>query len=618
MLQALRRGDMDTLRTLYEQEAAGRMQIDVWRDASARGRHDLQHAVLALHPHHSIEAKLAHTPRKTAPGEPPALNGELHRPLGTKAHPELINHIKQFPYYSEKPERVTDENLNGKVLFPDGGHKGNSIVWCRHLAPTWSLQANAAGKPDYAAFSDPAAIQRSVPSRTQELYERMISAKPETHFVPLAGVGPFVAEQLRALAATGDTASRVMLLESGSHVMAIQLKVKQEASGPRYVANVYDPNLTAAHKRVASSDLNRFESLRLDQLFAHPSVSGEYFKGESVAQFVVVPAGGEADIPLLQPGGDRDRRITGPLPPLDEGVMNQLMFGGFAGTLRDIKPAFAELVQKSPYNAGTLLAGRIDGVTALYVAMMRGHAHAVHAFGELMAMVSPSRHAWLLSAPGPRSLPALNTGMKQDHGQAVRAYVDCVAATALPPEKQVELLAAIPSRKEPTALAAAMKDGCLDSVNAYLDGLAAHKGLGAGHKVALLSMPGPDGRPALAHGLLQGPPDAAAALAGWIARQDFSADDRRHLLVASDREGTPVLAHMLHGGTAGNVRAYVTAVLDSPMDEADKLHVLAAGREPADWQQLAAAHADSAAMGAYRDAVRQSSLPPSAQERLLG
>jgi hypothetical protein len=337
-----------------------------------------------------------------------------------------------------------------------------------------------------------------------------------------------------------------------------------------------------------------------------------------VARLTVVPAGGEADIPPLKPGGDPERRITGPLPPLDEGVMNQLMFGGFAGTLRDIKPAFAELVQKSPYNAGTLLAGRNDGVTALYAAMLRGQAHAIHAFGELMAMVSPSRHAWLLSAPGPRSLPALNAGMTLNHGHAVRAYVDCVAATALPPEKQVELLAAIPSRKEPTALAAAMQDGCLDSVNAYLDGLAAHKGLDAGHKLTLLSMPGPDGRPALAHGLLQGKPDTAAAVTGWIARQDFSAEDRRHLLVASDREGTPALVHMLDGGSADNVRAYVSAVLDSPMEEADKLHVLAAGGDPADWRQLATALADSAAMGAYREAVRQSSLPPAAQERLLG
>lgn len=618
MLQALRRGDTDTLRTLYQQEAAGRTTLDVWRDASARGRHDLQHAVLALHQHHSIEAQLAHAPRKTAPGEMPALNGELHRPLGTKAHAELINHVKQFPYYSEKPERVTHENLNGTVMFPDGGHNGNAIVWCRHLAPAWSLQTLAAGKPDYAAFSDAAGIQRSVPSQTQVVYERLTNAAPENHLVPLTGLGPFLAEQLRALAATGDAASRLMLLGSGTHVMAIELKVKQEASGPRFVANVYDPNLTAAHKRVASGDLKRFESLRLDQLFAHPSLASEYFKGETAARLTVVPAGGEADIPPLQPGGDPERRITGPLPPLDEGVMNQLMFGGFAGTLRDIRPAFAELVQKSPYNAGTLLAGRNDGVTALYSAMLRGQAHAIHAFRDLMAMVSPSRHGWLLQAAGPRDLPGLNVGMMLNHGEAVRAYVDCVASTALPPQKQVELLAAVPSRKGPTALASAMEDGCLDSVNAYLDGLAAHKGLGAEHKLALLSLPGPDGRPALAHGLLKGTPETAGAVAGWVARQDFSADDRRALLLARDQAGTPVLAHALQENRADNVRAYAAAVLDSPMAEADKVHVLSAGLEPAAWQSLVADHAQSQALGALREAVRQSSLAPAAQALLLG
>jgi len=616
MLQALRRGDTDTLRTLYQQEAAGRTPLDVWRDASARGRHDLQHAVLVLHQHRSIEAQLADTPRMTAPGEPQTLNAELHRPLGTRAHAELIDHIRQFPYYSEKPKRLTFDNLNGEVRFADG-HVGNRAIECRHLAAAWALQA-AAGKPDYASLRDPDGIQRSVPSSMQALYERLMTSAPENHLVTLRGWGPFIASQLRELAATGNEASRQMLIGSGNHMMAMELKVKHGASGRRYVANFYDPNVTAAHKRVASGDLRQFETLGMGSAFASPLARESYFKGESVAMVTVVPAGGEPSIPPLEAGGDPERRLSGELPPLDESVMNHLMHGGFAGALRDILPAFAELARRAPHEAVTLLAGRADDIPGLCRAMLRGQAHAVNAFSMLMALVPPSQHAWLLAARGANDVPALYAGMVFNQAPAVRAFIDAVAGSAVPPAEQVALLAAQRSGNGLTALAGAMGRGHVDSVNAYLDGLAAHQVLGAEHKVALLSLEDGPGLPALARGLLQGTPDTAAAMTGWIARQDFSAEDRRHLLVSPDRRGTPALDHMLHDGAADNVRAYVSAVLDSPMEEADKLHVLAGGRRPAHWRQLAAAHADSAAMRAYRDAVRDSSLSPAAQRRLLG
>jgi uncharacterized protein len=617
MLQALRRGDTGMLRTLYQQEAAGRTPLDVWRDASARGRHDLQHAVLVLHRHESIEAQLAHTPRETAPGEPRTLNAELHRPLGTKAHAELIDHVKQFPYYSEKAQRLTFDNLNCKVPFTDGGDVGCRAIECRHLATAWALQA-ASGKPDYASLRDADGVQRSVPFSMQPLYQRLMTSAPENHLVALKGWGSFIASQLRDLAATGEEASRRMLFGSGNHMMAMELKVKPGASGCRYVANFYDPNVTAAHKRVASGDLRQFESLRMDKVFSSPQDRDNYFKDESVAMVTVVPDGGEPSIPPLKPGGDPERRLSGELPPLDESIMNHLMHGGFAGTLRDILPAFAELARKAPHEAVTLLAGRANDNAGLCAAMFTGQAHAVHAFSALMALVPPSEHAWLLAARGANDIPALQAGITFKHAPAVRAFIDAVAASAVPPAEQVKLLAAQLSVNGLTALAVAMGRGHLDSVNAYLDGLAAHQALGAEHKVALLSLEDGPGLPALARGLLQGPPDTAAALTGWIARQDFSAEDRRHLLVAPDRRGTPALVHLLHEEAADNVRAYVSAVLDSPMEEADKLHVLAAGEDPADWRQRAAAHEGSVAMAAYRNAVRQSSLPPAAQERLLG
>ncbi|HET7867926.1 MAG TPA: ShET2/EspL2 family type III secretion system effector toxin, partial [Burkholderiaceae bacterium] len=498
MLQALHRGDTDTLRRLYRQEAAERSPLEVWHAASSGGRYDLQHAVLVLHPHQHIESRLAQAKRHAPTGAgPKPLNGELHRPLGTDAHESLIRHIKQVPYFSEKPERLTDAQLNGQVPFADGGYNGHHIIFCRHLATLWALQVLTTGKPDYAVFGTEAALKQGMPSKMQPLYERLLTAAAENHLVPLTDWGPFVTDQLRTIAASGETASKVTLVSSGSHVMAMDLKVKQEPDGPLYVANFYDPTLTATHKRIASKDLGRFEALRLDSLFKDRRSYDECFRNQSVVSVTVLPSGGEAGIPPLQPGGDPERRLTSGHPPLDESVVHHLMAGGFAGTLRDLLPEFASLGKKTPYQASSLLAGRSDDVPGLLAACMAGQAHTVRAFGQLLDQVPPYRHAWLLAARSSNDIPALRAAAAFDHADTVRAFIDCVAGTALAPAEQLPLLAAKRSQKESTALGLALALGHLDTVNAYLEGIAAHPGLSAKDRAELLSLQNEDGLPAL-------------------------------------------------------------------------------------------------------------------------
>lgn len=615
LLQALHRGDKEQLLLLYEQEAAGRMPLEVWRDASDHGRHDLQHAVIALYPHHGIELKLASTRRKASnDGSPKPLNGELHRPLGTDAHDSLIRHVKQFPYFSEKPERLTDANLNGEVPFADGGYRGHHTILCRHLASTWALQVLAGGKPDYSAFRDEAALQRCVPSSAQPLYERLLTAAQENHLVPMANWGRFLALQLQALATGGgEMAQKVMLFSSSSHVMAVQLKVKQDAEGLRCVANFYDPNLTAGHKRVASGDPQRFEALRMDQVFSSHSAAKEIFGNESVVSVTTVPSGGEAMLPRSTPGGDPERRITGQLPVLDECVLHLLMAGGFAGTLRDLGPQLAESAKKSPFMTSMLLAGRAADIPGLFAAAMAGQAEVFRAVRPLLELMSPDRQAWLLAAKPSGNISAMRCAAASNDAETVSAIIECAAACKLVPEEQLKLLAAKPSEKASPVLAIAAGAGYLDTVSAYLNGLASHASLSAQVKVELLSMGDDAGRTAMTHGMLEGTPETVAALTGWIAHQAFSDDDRRKLLLAPDREGTPALVHALRNGAADNVRAYVKAVLESPMDEADKLHVLAPGRASAGPGDRA-----SSALAAFLAEVRDSVLGPAAKEQLTG
>jgi hypothetical protein len=294
-------------------------------------------------------------------------------------------------------------------------------------------------------------------------------------------------------------------------------------------------------------------------------------------------------------------------------VMHHLMAGGFAGTLRDIAPQFAALAKQSPYTAGSLLAGRSNDVPGLFSAAITGQAQVVHAYRALIELVPPTRHEWLLSARSTRNIPALRAAAGLcNQAPTVRAFMDCVATLGLAPAVQLKLLAAQPSPKEIPVLGLAMGMGHLESVNAYLDGLAANTSLSAADQVALLSMGNEQGWPVLAYGLLHGTPETVAAVTGWIAGREFGAGERRELLLARDRAGTPALVHALQHEAADNLQAYVTAVLAAPLDEVDQLAVLTAARAAA-----AAGPSASPARDAYRDAVRRSALSPAAKNDLL-
>ncbi|WP_082568850.1 ShET2/EspL2 family type III secretion system effector toxin [Rhizobacter sp. Root1221] len=482
---------------------------------------------------------------------------------------------KHIPYYSEKPTRLNDVSLNCEVPYPGAAEGSNEVVECRHLALAWAMQVDAAGKPDYAAFSSEDAIKKTVHPETGALFFRLTTGAPEVHLVPLEGWGQFVAQQLKSLEATGSPAAKQLLVNSDNHAMALELKVKQEPDGPRYVANFYDPNLTAAHKRVASNSIARFETLEMIDLLNRQSLLQGYFGNESVAMVIALPPGGPASLPP-PPGNDPERRLAGPVPPLDESVMYPLLSFGFAGTLRDIKDQVAALASRDPGKAERLLAAQAgDGTPGLSMALADGHKHTVSAF------------------------------------------IDLVAASGLPKSAQMRLLAA-PWPGGTMDLDQALGNGRPETVQAYLDGLDRHPLLDDRDKAELLATRGAEGRTALVHALVAGAPDTVAAMVGWIARLDIGPDARCDLLLAIDNDKSPGLAEPMQANAADRVTAYAKAVLDSAMHEQEKVHVLTAG--VATGELLAAAQEQGAlqAIAAYRAAIRNSKLSLSAKAVLLG
>jgi len=525
---------------------------------------------------------------------------------------------KQLPYYSQKPERITTLNLNDTLPLPgDPAEK----IYCRHLAMTWVLQVSATGKPDYAMLGDSDALQARLPPGIDGLHERFERSAAEVHFVALADWGPFAAAQLQGLAAGGGEATKCLLVRSASHVMAMALKVKPGPDGePRFVANFYDPNLTAAHKRTASDRLHHLEAIQAQDLFPDSDALADYFGDETDAMIFALPAGGLDKLPALPPpGGDPQRRVTGPVPPLRPSVMHHIGLGGFAGTLSDLLPAFTELARRNPAEAAEFLAGMSsEGTPALHMALQDGHAHVITEFGRFLEAVELDEDdlADLLAARDDAKTSGLFMAMQGGRAEAVRAFIDCVAASGLPAAKQVTLLCAHAPPHD-LGLVLAMRPGALPALLAFLDGLAAHGGLSLEDKVQVLGTPGRHGRAALGNGLVRGEPEAVAALTEWITRQGFSSDDQCELLMAYDDEDTPALTLAMEHNAAANITAFVDAVLASDLDEDDKVHVLTAAAAPGELLHHARRRGSDDAIAAFEASIRRSSLPPDVQDMVL-
>ena len=543
------------------------------------------------------------------------LSAGLHRALKLEASsPGEVRRSK--PYYSDKAPHRSHGNLNSRAYF--SGHedeKGYEIV-CRHLSMAWLLQVESVGKPDYREFESTEAIARHVPESIQDVLESLLMRSKDVQVVGQEDWSRFVHERFQAMERSGVPATR-MLLQSGVHTMAAEFKLKRDEHGaPQYVVKVYDPNVTAAHKRIGSSDLAQVAAVNFKYFLKGERSFHRTFgkadeslgkKTESAMLVVGVPPGGLAELPGQQPG----RRVSRELPPLDGSVMYHLVANGMDGTLREQKAAFLQLAASDPETAFDLLCARNHKDThGLSSALVEDRSAGVAAFCDIVntsALGSEMKAALLAGRTDEEHLPALCTGMtvgatvackalidgivdsglddalraellaSKAHGMpalaavaylgysnVIQVFIDGVSRSGLATPVQVELLEARDAAGK-TALAMALEAGNVDTVRALMQGIAKSGSLGPKSKQRLLAGNDGQGNPALLAAMQHDQPESVAAFVECVAKTDLPDEAKLELLLARQANGVSSLATAVENGWTDVARAFVEAVLQSDL-----------------------------------------------------
>lgn len=500
-----------------------------------------------------------------------SLGAELEQALQLSDNaPALARTVKQLPYYSRKPSRQSRVNHNSKAYF--SGHEkepGYEIV-CRHLAMAWLLQLESpSGKPDYRAFESKDAITRHIPASIQDALESLLTCSNDVQVIDHKGWGRFAAERFQAMERSGVRSTR-MLLQSGVHTMAAELKLKRDEHGaPRYVLKVYDPNVTAAHKRLGSNDLVHVETGSLESFLKGERSLHRYFGKqdeslalgktiESAVLVVGIPPGGLAGLPE-QPSVNR--RVSQELPQLDRSVMYHLVAAGMDGTLLDLKESVLQLAESNPEAAFDLLRARNHANKhGLASAVVENRARGVEAFCEIVnaSVLSAEKKAALLAGhTGDEDLPALCAGMTVGSATACKVLVDGIVNSGLDDTLRTKLLA---SRTDGTpALAVAAQLGRSDVIHVFVEG---------------------------------------------IAKADLPDETKLELLLARQADGVPGLVTAMANDWADGTEAFVRSVLQSDLPLPVKVKALRAEYEGCSALEIAESHEAANAVAAFQNAMR--------------
>lgn len=367
-------------------------------------------------------------------------------------HPQWVNHDqfhvrydKSRPYYSTKQDGrlPPDVNFNFQTTFHDALFKD---IVCRHLALSMFHQwEKFDGKAQYADYASKAAIRNSHSKALEYDYENLRFHDSDVYAVNNR-IGIFFKAQFASMVGGRET-RRQMVMSTGTHAMAFQLKIKERKDGfPTYVVKVYDPNHTATHARVALKSLDKVARLDIKDFVEDPARRFRYRIGdESEFGFVHLKRSQARPHATQTP-----RRLTAyegaPDPTVHKKMLNRFMSQNLPGS-------FAESVHKmAPDCKGNvelveLLAARdADGFSGLYDALASGHAEAIKAYGELLAefseVLSQRDLASLLAAKHPSfgGFSGVYLARSRKKSEAVAAYKELVRSAPLPPRVKAKLL----------------------------------------------------------------------------------------------------------------------------------------------------------------------------------
>ena len=425
-------------KSLLDQEIQKRDISDVWQDAVENKRLDLQRAILLL------KADTDRCFRVKQKGQ-----------VTDKGVAEVM---KEIPYFS--PKRGLPRNFNCEIKFRDAD---NELIECRHLVEHRQQvqEQDPQGKFNDDHFASEEAIKSHVSYDTDAKYRYLHNHAMEAHLLYNRDFGKALVKQFIVMAAEGKTSrSKLITLTSTNHAMSVRLRVKEEKGKPCYVAELFDPNHTTSHVRVASSSLHTFETLTLKDFIDTTNYQGYYPETDKLSIMLGRPSlQAEPSMTTLEQDYTKNRKLTSCIEEVNSTALRHMLTYGFAEDIKLLK-------NKITVDKELLAAKDADGTPGLYMALEAGYADTITAFGELLELLSSeSERAELLAAKDVDGTAGFYMALQEGHADAIKSFGELLKL--IPPADRATLLA--PEDSEGiSALASALEDGKLEALKQYI------------------------------------------------------------------------------------------------------------------------------------------------------
>ncbi len=489
------------------------------------------------------------------PPQPPTLN------LRVDTDHWLAERMKKFqPRFSAR----RDKNfvLNGRLSV-----HGEKIV-CTHIAKLWEEEfLRTAGKPSYQTLSSPTALRSAAAALA--LKDRTTNSSfvcervDQTQYWMTNDWGQVLSDNFTAMSlhAGGDAAvCRTLYLLTPNHAMALGLKIKDSGGARRFVVQLYDPNNTISHRRLAitAEPAQTGIPAEIRQLAPRDFLSGKMLKWYRFLDAENRP------IPTLFAGekvGPEVARLAGNLPDLNEHVMHFLL----AFNLPELHACADQLLQVDDRTRLKVLQAKApNGSPGLYYAFQRGNAEVIDIFGAILKTslpsLSPKQLTGLLAAKDMNGYPGLYAGLQRGHAKTIKAFGEILKAfqQSLAPEQLTDILSAIAAEGTP-GLYAAFQDRHTEAIKVFGQILTSirHR-LSPEQLTDLLSARASDGTSALYFAFKNGDAETLEAF-GEILKAvaaGLSSEQLMDLLSAKAGNDTPGLYTALMHGHAETLQVF--------------------------------------------------------------
>lgn len=353
---------------------------------------------------------------------------------------------KSVPY--ESPAHGTRVNLNGKVRSLDPApHR----LWCRHLATAYveSALAHPTHKVARVRLATANLLHRWVGPDSERRHARLTQSS--AWLFDTAAFGQLLQQWFEQMQQQGRP-ERALVLETASHAMAVQLRIKpgRAGDGPQYVVKFYDPNRTNSHMRCAVRAPAALAGMHLRQFCALGYAA--YFDQEDA----VIAFEPSAD-------GQPDPSVQVRAPKALARALGLLLSNGRAAGMTALLPALQQLAPAAL--PAVLRAASRRGHSGLYFALQNSHAAAITAFKQLLQglPLHGAALAELLAGRHGDGSPGLQIALQCANAATIAAYADLLGL--LPTAARLVLLAA--RFRNQCGLELALVEGNAAAIDAY-------------------------------------------------------------------------------------------------------------------------------------------------------